>query len=545
MLKDMKGRRKIIRENATVIYASRRIPLPIQEKSRIDKFFEFIAENREAVTQFKVPKLEIDVQKLNEWVQGYQNFSEYVTEANRIKDNVTRISYDDMKHHLKTTLSSVIETLDKFVLLFPFRHLKKSDAWFTILALALLDGDQFVKMKDKMIDVCDTLQSDIAIAKYGYNVTYLLIDDFAWSGTQSSQLATRLYEGLRTTLFADEIESIRDPSGRLRVIFKAKPYPIPDNTIVFIRAGAAPAAITTFENFKTNRRNAVSLKYSFSLGMAPESSVFTWCSSANFEQGHGRSASYAYTDHKVPDYTSSAISMILKTGVVCPYMFHGVRYFRSDTTQWVHPPHRFDIPGNVIQTDILYEWKNGTIEYKLTLDNGLVVLSASKELNRYDRRPFLKNGMQIRLVHVSDDYCFAFSDTACVLMSGSHDPSNLLWSADFLHKPYDGDELVVEQKVVWNELDWGKNNNMIFQLEIDGKYFKGVNFVEDKVQSQYVANIMKPSTIDMHKIDPDGVIPATALCKCFGAGFSWGREVFYKDGKIQDILKKVLELSVV
>lgn len=525
-------------------------------------FFNFIEDNKERIRQIAVPEMKHNEKQLKLWVDRYKEYEAYYDEAMAMATNLKRIDYTAIKDHLKNTLSSVVRSIEgNMVLFFPFSDLKTSEAWFTILAIAMLENEDFQMMRGKVVDVCDYALDGPKlirpINKYRLNVTYLLIDDVAWSGTQASQYASKIYNTLRYVLF-----DVFDESGEMingKRLFKAIPYELPSNRIVFVRAAATPKAV---EKFKTivddemeKRTDIISLKRSLLLDTAPTSTLFTWCSYSMYK-GHGSSATYAYTDHKFPDYGSSAVVMALTTGIFCPYMFHGAQKasgFRNETEEIVKN-NTFDIEGDVRKAEKRYEWKTCK-EYELTLNNGLTVFSASDELNQYNYRPFLKNGSRLGLqaVQGTDKYIFAFSDTACVLMS-----DNELWSpfwsneVQALSADYNLVGLIDPSNIVWDETRWDQNiyntgntgdntsNKTAFRLEYKGKLYIGPNFVEDKVQSKYVPGILRgEDAFNMQNIDPNGLIPAFALCHLFSAGGTktWGRpEPFYKEGEAQSIL---------
>ena len=522
-------RRQQLLRNAKVLYDLNQFEI-LRNAEIVEQLFDSIASNRESMLNFPVSPILFNSDKLDEWVQAYEKFREYHKEAQHMKKVLKRIEYENIIKGLKKALSNVVDTMNNFVLLYPFKFLKKSDAWFTTLAIASLDDITFEKMKRKTIDVWETLDYENAINKYGTNVTYILIDDFAWSGGQASQLANSICDHLRIVRY--------DTKDLKYAWFKAKPYQIPPESIVFVRAGVAERAIQVFKRLSDETettKNTICLKYSFKLTDNPTSSLFTWCSNTFYKQNDGISASYGFTDHKIPDFTSTAIIMPFLTGIVCPYMFHGAQVTTGELQKdWKVLQDKFDIPGNVKDEELLHTWntKFDTNEYKLTLDNGLVVFCASRQLNEYKFRPFLKNNKRIRLEQVTDDYIFAFSDTACVLMSEGE-----LWSNYKLHKFLDGGILIDPEKVSWNEELW--DDNSVFELNLNGKRYFGRNCVEDKVQSSYIQGILPH--LNMQEIDPNGLISAFALCYLFGGDVTWGRpKSFYKEAKAQEILQNIV-----
>lgn len=498
----------------------------------VEPFFNSIAFNRESILNVSVRPVLLNSDKLDEWVKAYEKFSEYHEEAKNMKRFVERIKFENVIKGLKESLSNVVDTMNNFVLFYPSKKfLKKSDAWFTILAIASLDTTTFERMKDKTLDVWDTLDFKSAIQKYGTNVTYILIDDIAWSGGQASQLAYSICNYLRVVRYdTSELQNID--------LFKAKLYRVPPKSVVIIRAGAAKKAVQVFKDLSNDSetKDTISFEYAFELNNSPTSSLFTWCSNNMFQSKGGVSSSYGYADHKIPDYSSTAVIMPFLTGIVCPYMFHGAQVQNEGSNTWKILQDKFDIFGKIVKEELLYTWKTAN-EYKLTLDNGLVIFSASPQLNKYKFRPFLKNNMSIRIEQVTDNYIFAFSDTACVLMSKGE-----LWSDNELHEINDNDPIVIDpNRVSWNEGLWEgeKSSVAVFQLNFNGNEYIGRNCVEDKVQSSYIQGILP--YLNMQQIDPNGVIPAFALCHIFSANFTWGRpKSFYKGEEIQMILKKVV-----
>ena len=523
--------------------------LPERNSKQVDTFFDFVKGQRASISGITVPEFLVDKTKMQAWVNAYRGFADYHQEAITIKKHLNRVSYNDLRIGLKKVLSTFVHKMIRpCVLLFPFQHLTKSDAWFTILGMAMLEASLFEIMRNNTIDVWDILDVTNAVQKYGMNVTYLLIDDFAWSGTQASQFAVKILNEMRAVHFTHGSKLTGN------VWFKAKPYAVTANSIVFVRAGVAENAIQKFHSLEDDF-GAISLQYHFKLPYQPNSSLFTWCGNGLYKQSNGLSATYAYTDHKLPDYASSGVSMILSTGIVCPYMFHGVRHEENlPINRWI-VQHEFDISGRVKRKELLHTWNtsNGIVsEYELHLDTGLVVFSASTELNAYKYRPFLKKGMNIRLERLTEKYVFAFSSTACVLMSKSNVAE--FWSNGKIHAYYDFSPIRVKQEnVSWNETLWNDpgsdkfvanpgnpNPPVYFSLDIDGDEYIGVNFVEDKVQSSYIPGVFLQSNIDLQKIDPKGVVPVTALCHLFSGDSLWGRsKSFYKQEQAQQILNKL------